>query len=219
VSKKVAVISFLWGEWPEDNPRLGAEYVRKLHSSVLRNTLTPFDWVNFGNLINSRAIPSEFSQYRWNLKKMFMFSEEAGLKGYEWVVALDLDLIVTGSLDFILKCRSTDLLTCRGAYLNQNPGGSVVAFDPNQQWTTEIAEYLRRNKKAVEELTRGSERKFYHILKDLGWLNIRYWQDLYPNTVLSYKVDGYQPGASIVRFHGKPRPHQVNEQWIKENWR
>jgi hypothetical protein len=41
------------------------------------------------------------------------------------------------------------------------------------------------------------------------------WQDLFPNQIVSYKVDcranGYAPeDARIVAFHGNPRPHEID---------
>jgi len=35
------------------------------------------------------------------------------------------------------------------------------------------------------------------------------WQDAMPGAVVSYKVHGRTPGARVVCFHGKPRPHEV----------
>lgn len=216
----VAVVSFLWGEWPEDRPELGVCYVRRLMESLYRHSTVPFDWFNFGDSMYGTPLPEEFRSLRWNLKKMFMFSEMAGLWQYEWVVAVDLDVVITGSIDFLLQHRSEDLVTCRGAYLNQNPGGSVVAFDPNELWVNKLLSFLMSNRKEVEAETRGSERKYYHKLQETDWGgDVSYWQDIYPGKILSYKVDGYQPGASLIRFHGKPRPHQVDEGWVKEYWR
>jgi hypothetical protein len=41
--------------------------------------------------------------------------------------------------------------------------------------------------------------------------------------VLSYKRHvrrkGLPANARIVSCHGKPRPHEINERWAKENWR
>lgn len=215
---KVAVVCFLWGSWPIDRPELGREYVRKLKSSVLRNSETPFDWYEFGDF--GTPLPKMFKGLRWNLKKMFMYSSESGLSDYEWVVALDLDMVISGNVDFLFQHRSRDLVTCCGAYNNGDPGGSIIGFDPSQLWTQALSSYLRYHKEGIESITRGSERKFYKLLSNIdNFLRIQYWQNLFPGKIVSYKVDGYLPEASIIRFHGKPRPHQVDERWIKENWR
>lgn len=215
---KVAVACFLWGQWPEDRPDLGREYARKLRRSVFRHSTTPYDWYEFGDY--GQPFTSEFKKYRWNLKKMFMFSKESELIDYDWVVALDLDLVIVGSVDFLLDHRSKDLVTCRGAYDSMKPGGSIIGFDPKQSWTSRVVDFLRGNRESVESSTRGSERRYYYMLTENRTLGkIQFWQDQYPDKIVSYKVDGYVPEASVVRFHGKPRPHQVDEFWVKEFWR
>jgi hypothetical protein len=35
------------------------------------------------------------------------------------------------------------------------------------------------------------------------------WQDVCPGRVVSYKVDGVKPGASVVIFHGAPKPRDL----------
>jgi len=216
--KNIAVGCFLWGEWPEDDPSLGREYVRKLKNSVDRNATAPYDWFEFGDY--GTPLTKEFRGYRWNLKKMFMFSEESGLRDYDWVVILDLDIVIIGNLDFLLEYQSSHLVTCRGAYQWQKPGGSIIGFDPKREWCENLVLFLRDHKTMVEKETRGSERKYYHMMSgDMIFGEIRYWQDLFPGKIVSYKVDGYVPEASVVRFHGKPRPHQVKEFWLEENWR
>ena len=43
-----------------------------------------------------------------------------------------------------------------------------------------------------------------------------------PQSVASFKVDNCEQapalGASIVAFHGKPKPHQINSGWVKDAW-
>lgn len=44
-----------------------------------------------------------------------------------------------------------------------------------------------------------------------------YWQDEYPGRLVSYKVhcrDGLPKDASLVCFHGKPRPTEIDEPWL-----
>ena len=44
------------------------------------------------------------------------------------------------------------------------------------------------------------------------------WQDKYPWEIVSYKRDilkqGFLGREQVVLFHGKPRPWDINEQWI-----
>ena len=44
------------------------------------------------------------------------------------------------------------------------------------------------------------------------------WQDKYPGEIISYKGDylkrGFEGGEKIVCFHGRPRPWDVEEEWL-----
>jgi len=230
---RVAVICFWWGQWPEDNPGLGKYYVNRLKESVARHTTIPYDFLvyvdgdkyrNVSLLNDMTVVPltKEFESYRWNLKKMNMFDISAALHTYAWVVALDLDIVITDSIDFLLAHRSNGLVTCRGAYTD-GIGGSIVGFSPRAFWTNFLVEYLHDNYAKVEKETQGSERKFYQKFfgDDVLTSMVTFWQDTYPGKVLSYKLDKYKNGAAIVRFHGRPRPHEVeqNYSWIQEHWK
>ena len=226
---KVAFICFLWGDWPGQG--LGMDYVNRLRNSLLRNASQTFDFICYVDHphkiralmdlgVEGRFIAFPECTYKWNLKKISMFRDAAELQRYEWVVALDLDLVISGSIDFLLSHRSPRLVTCRAAY-SEDIGGSVVGFNPKAFWTGPITEYLRQGYKDIEKVTGGSERKFYRKAVDLVVIpRAEYWQDRFPGKIRSYKVDGFRKDASIIRFHGDPRPHEVQPapDWIKECW-
>ena len=53
--------------------------------------------------------------------------------------------------------------------------------------------------------------------------NIRVWNDefnieSYKRMAMNGRVDPY-PEIDVVMFHGNPRPHQVNDTWVKKHWR
>lgn len=220
---KVAVIAFWYGEWPEDRPELGPEYIRRLRDSLLVHSTVPFDFrvfmdpeKYFGNDLEhicKFVLPSRFLDMRWNLRKISMFSCWAGLIDYEWVVALDLDLFVRGNIDFLFQHRSPAMMACMAAY-QKDIGGSIIAFDPAQRWCEDLTWWLLNHQEELEKITKGSERKFYRLAVEKGILpSVQYWQAQYPGKILSYKVDGIPcNGEAIVRFHGQPRPHHT-EVW------
>lgn len=219
---KVAVVCFWWGKWPEDNPKLGAEYVRRLRDSVFRYSTVPVDFKVFLDLekyfgndlehIGKYLIPSRFMDMRWNLKKISMFSNWAGLLEYEWVVCMDLDVVINSSIDFLLNHRSPALTTCMAAY-QKDIGGSVIGFQPSQMWCENLVWWLLNNQEDLEKRTKGSERKLYRMAVEKEVLpNVRYWQAEFPRSISSYKVDGFSKDVPLVRFHGEPRPHQT-EVW------
>jgi len=228
---KVAVICFLWGDWPDGNSVLAPLYVYRLLDGIARNSTLPFDfYVYVDNARYSKPgpivdlplhpIPAEYADLQWNLKKISMFSFEAGLREYSWVVALDLDLIIMGNIDFLLEQRSDRLITCRGAYKDA-PGGSIIGFNPNRYWSESITNYLLQNRYLIEATTKGSERYYYRRCVSCSLMpQPEYWQDLHPGKVASFKTDPWE-NASIVRFHGYPRPHEpevMAYHKLRQNW-
>lgn len=231
---KVAVICFWYGEWPEDRPELGSLYVQRLHNSVLRNSLIrPLDFIVFADREKYQSkgflkgmdvlpIPLEYEMLKWNLKKLLMFHPQSGLRKYDWVICLDLDMVILGSLDFLTNHRWCGLTACAGAYQPDQLGGSIIGFQPNSPWCGRLTNSLHIKRKWWESMTGGSERKFYRIFFGMDPEMTITWQGWFPGKILSYKTDGGpKGGCSIVRFHGRPRPHEVSEkcEWVKENWR
>ena len=41
----------------------------------------------------------------------------------------------------------------------------------------------------------------------------------YPSDWLQSYTHGYDMNAKIVVFHGTPKPHEVEDTWVKENWK
>jgi hypothetical protein len=172
--------------------------------------------------VDVRLLSSKYESMKWNLTKLFMFSKESGLQKYEWVICLDLDMVITGSVDFLLDHRWEGLITCSGAYQPDQLGGSIIGFRPGSPWCGRITQTLRDKPCWWEKMTAGSERKFYRIFFGMDPELVSTWQEQFPGKILSYKVDGKpKDDCSIIRFHGRPRPHEVANQldWMKENWR
>jgi hypothetical protein len=225
---RVAVVAFWWGGWPENRPDIGQEYVTRLKMAVEANTTEPHNFFIFTDHnkyfnwpadipVNSHLMSTRFWEAEWNLKKLSMFSKQAGLWYYDWVVALDLDIVIRGNIDFLLRHRSKELMTCRGAY-TEDIGGSIIGFDPHQLWCDDLVDWFDKNEPRITKATKGSERKCYRMaLAEKVLPSVKYWQWDYPGKILSYKVDGIKNGAPIVRFHGMPRPHQVKEVWNGKN--
>jgi lipopolysaccharide biosynthesis glycosyltransferase len=230
----ITFVAFWWGLWPKNNVGLGKIYVKRLFDSITRNIPNNLDhkFVLFtdqpdikleNNNIEIRKLDVPLD-LRWNLKKMFMYSEESGLSGS--VLCFDLDVVIVGSLSPLISkvhtMSSKLLLTCQGAYRRnkQRIGGSIIGFKTDPLLTELLWKTVLRDRKNIEETTRGSERLLYR--KTLTRQQVGLWERNSPGRVLSYKKDckeGLPKGASVVRFHGLPRPHEVQDEWLSEYWR
>lgn len=224
---ELSVVCMLWGNWGGGR---GINYVNRLYHGVKNNLSIPHRFICFADKYSDKlnphieVLPLAVPNWRWNLKKMILYKPNNGLTGR--VLALDLDILITGSLDDIVM-RDDWFITCRGAFAKKGEykvGGSVIGFDAgnfvlqSRLWQP----LLNGTRKKIESITQGSERKYFSMM--LG--DIVFWQDKLPGQILSYKVDIKRKGlnkkpkdARIIRFHGRPRPHEVkNEPIIKEYW-
>jgi hypothetical protein len=150
-----------------------------------------------------------------------MYSREAGLMGHQ-VLALDLDIIVVGSLDHIM---SYDGLFC--ARSKFKPGcqdqldGDIISFQACEETERMLWHSFMEDRERAEEWTRGRERWWYR--NAVGDKADR-WNLFAPGQVVSYKwharIQGHPPkNARIVSCHGRPRPHRLRERWAREHWR
>jgi len=153
-----------------------------------------------------------------------MYSEQAGLSGS--VLCFDLDVVIVGTLlplvNKVHKMSSKLILTCQGAYRRSQEriGGSIIGFKPDPILTELLWMPVLERGEEIGDATRGSERRFYR--KTLTRQQVGLWELNSRGVVLSYKVDckrGLPQGASVVRFHGSPRPHEVGDDWVLEHWR
>ena len=223
-NKQITIVSFLWHGDRWNNGHDGQQYVNTLYNMVERNLSLSFKFVLFSNLKIDRLKSGIYQRtfyppsMKGCLPRLWMYSPMAGLEGQ--VLALDLDVIITGSLDEM--CSYDGEFCVRSKFapgMAHKADGDIIGFKAGTRenfWKTFASAPMW-----AEKQTGGRERWFYRAndsCKDR-------WQDLYPGQIISYKRHvkrnkGRLPeGARIVSCHGRPRPHEINEQWAKDNWR
>lgn len=205
---------------------LPAKYVNNLFHGVERFASEPFDFFCFTNQeipglddrINIR--PFRMVTRMGVIPRLFMYSEESGLFGRQ-VLALDLDIIIVGSLKNIMGYRGP--FCARSKF---KPGsehkldGDVISFRAGPENCKRLWLDFIANQEWAEKMTLGRERYWYrHVIGD----EADRWDKYAPGQVLSYKrhVRGDEKAlkkASIVSCHGIPRPHELNTAWRKEYW-
>lgn len=198
----------------------GTEYVNKLYDQVTRNLPEGFPGsftcftddlsLTTNPAILRRHLPHEGLQGWWN--KLALFKPGLFPAG-DRVLYFDLDTIITGPLDALAQYHG-DFAILRDFY---RPGGlqsSVIAWEADTHanlWEAfELAQYPQTDP--------GGDQSFME--KHLHNPNIL--QNLFPGLFVSYKVHarlGIPKGASVVCFHGLPRPHEVETGWVPQIWK
>ena len=205
---------------------LAARYVNNLYHGVKRFASCPFEFICFTNeeLEVDEGIKLRYFPLLTKsgvLPRVYMFSKESGLFGRQ-VLCLDIDVVITGSLK---KLMDYDGLFCTRSKFK--PGeqhkldGDIMSFRAGREIEEMVWDPFVENIDSAEKMTKGRER--YWVRAKLGGIADR-WDKIDPDLVKSYKRHirgkGQKPeSASIISFHGKPRPHQAKDEWIKEYWK
>lgn len=195
----------------------GAEYVNKLYDMVIRNLSdkTQGRFICFTDSCNDynpdieiRKLPDFLSGW-WN--KLFLFKN--GLfKDGEQVFYIDLDTVIVSGLDEIFK-YSGDFAILRDFYRPLGYGSGVMSWKAGKFgyiWDS----YEAAGFPSVE----GGDQAFIEMMVKTADI----WQDMYPKCFVSYKADckfGLPKSAKIVCFHGEPRPHEVDDEWMQKMWK
>ena len=233
---KINHIHFICYKW---GTLYGPHYVNRLHAMVKRNSSSPFtfhcitdDGADLDATIQIHALPELGIEGIW--RKLMTFQRDfLGLEG-EYVVSLDLDIVIVDSLDFLLERPEIDF------YIGRNwarkagsarASGSVYRLKVGTHafiWDRFYAE----QKQSIDRY-HGKNR----LIGEQNWLdaNLPEFQFFPDGKVVSFKrhckARGYYilgpigkrfgwctsawgkatvpPDASIISFHGDPLPPDV----------
>jgi hypothetical protein len=209
------IVCVKWGDL------YSAEYVNILADMVLRNLSDniPLKFICFTDDpqgidadIDIRELPDGLSGW-WN--KLYLFKDGLFPEG-DRILYLDLDTVITGSLDDIIQYKGTFAIL-RDFYRPEGLQSSVMAWEAGR--LTELwSEYERKG--------------FPHIAGgDQAWIEMCFedwdfcpdiWQEKFPGFFNSYKVTCkkiFPKSTKLVVFHGEPRPHQVMDGWVPQVWK
>lgn len=229
------VVCLKWGT------KYGPEYVNRLFGAVKRNLTKDFTFncftenpADLSGDICIQPLPFKGIDSWWN--KLYLFSEEMPIKGQ--IFFIDLDTLITGNIDHLVDPEGFVVLRdfyserARGVSTT-DMGSGLMAWDTtNGQPYPEIwTKFIQNPTASVKSLRpHGDQRwiqKFVHDRK--------YWQDLFPKEVVSFKVHcnkGLPSDAKVVCYHGKPSiPESIKQTnrvphftippqaWVKDHWR
>lgn len=191
----------------------GADYCNLLYDMVTRNleagTAGSFevftdDPTGLHPSIVSRSLPDGLTGW---FTKLYLLKSGVFDEG-DRVLFFDLDVLITGPLDEIVKYDG-DFAILRDAYRPNGWQSAVMAWRAgalSHVWDTYEAA-------GCPEIPGGDQR---WIEQNQDRADIL--QDLFPEAFVSFKVsDGKIPAkADVVFFHGRPRPHEIKTGWVPD---
>jgi hypothetical protein len=192
-----------------------ASYVNKLESMVERHTTRVYRFICLTD--DHEGLKCTWSPIGTRLPgwwaKLVLFEPHVQLEGQR-VLYLDLDTIIVGNIDFLLDYVGSFAIL-RDFYRPLGWGSAIMAFQAG--FGQHIWEHFRTNPQRQMFSYHGDQE---YLQTEINSADL--WQDLYPDKIVSYKVHckdkGLPLGASVVCFHGVPRPHEVDDLWVQEEW-
>lgn len=186
------------------------DYVYRLRDSVARHCTADYSFVCLTNrrLKSTETIPLVKSWPGWWAKlELFRPGLFSGRVFY-----LDLDTMIVGDITDLVT-KKQDFAVLSDMYHGERMGSGIMAWNADLDFSHLYSDFSRER---IPEYT-GVKEKW----GDQGWIEQNLalpperLQSQFPGRIVSYKVDVRKQsrvpdGASIVCFHGKPRPHQIN---------
>ena len=186
------IVTLKTGNWYPEH-----DYVGAFHNSLKRHLTVPFEFA----CLTKSSLPSWWG-------KMDIF------KAGGPIIYSDLDMVICGNVDFLSEYQGE---FCARENPWQGAWCDAGLMSLSADACRHIAEAFF---KAPQDIMRQyrSDQEFIGALVPPADT----WQKLFPGKTSSFKADnltGGPEGASIVHFHGKPKPHQLtNLSWVKEHW-
>lgn len=201
-----------------------AKYVNAVARNIANNVTVPYTL----NVLtdNDKGFDPEFVHkvipFKHNFKGWWSKIElfRPGIFKGDRVFYLDLDTVVVGNIDDMVTWDVT-FAGIRDLYHHTFMQTGLLSWNP--QYNHQIYEnFLAVSAKVMNEYPEG----------DARWIrenvyNYDYLPDEFPNRIVSYKAHclnkdtgkvAIPPRASIICFHGKPRPHTITNPLITAHW-
>lgn len=199
----------------------GPEYVSRLQAAVARNLTVPHNFVCLTDRpgeVECQTLPIPMDLPGW-WGKVALFSKEI-IPGR--ILFFDLDTVIVGNIDDFAKYDGNLAVInpfqpragIASAVMNIGPDGRGDVWEKFSLNPDSAIQFCKTN--AVPNWNSGDQRWL-----ELNLFEYDYWQTLLPGRLFSYKYHcqtNLPINASIVCFHGTPRPHEATHTWLTKHW-
>ena len=197
------------------------DYVMKLRNMIKRNSTVPYDFICLTDLeIDPRVCKSiplvrEWAGW-WSKIELF----RPGLTDKQKIIYFDLDTLIVKNIDDILSYAHS--MTALRPWNRKNRQAGLSASGM-MAWRNDASNSFLFDQFKLENISnyRGGDQEYISKILMENGVETTFFQTAFSG-IYSYKRNcrkGLLSDARIVCFHGKPRPHEMNQKWVKENWR
>lgn len=191
----------------------GVEYVLRLKAEVEQHLTVPHRFVCMTDF-EIPGVECRHATFRGWWEKLRIF--EPGLfRGR--VMFLDLDTFILDNIDHIAAYDGRMAMPHDFFRGRRGLGPAVMLFDPS--WASFIYEEWAACGFPQTD-PRGDQGWMENLNQGRMYRDVEILQELFPRQFYSYKAhctSGIPPGAKVICFHGKPRPHEAPG-WVREHW-
>ena len=188
-------------------------HVRRLYRACQRKMVTNFRFVCLTNdTFQETDYKCKPLVHKWPgwWSKIELFRPDPDLWNGGRILYIDLDSLVVGNLDVLISTHRFKM--CRDFMGPSKFNSSVMCWDARDGWPIYEA-FLKETPRAAMTRLFGDQ----DFIGEKCPVEIHEFEREH---VLSYKVDCKArteppPGARVVTFHGKPKPENCDEGWIK----
>jgi hypothetical protein len=233
ISETVTVLCVRFGN------RYGREYVERLRNMVSRHLTIPYEFVCLTDDqhpidgVRSIVRPNEgYAKGWWH--KVHMFDPNLGIKGR--ILYFDLDVVIHNSVDKLIENYQTEFLGIRDFNRKFNPlwnilNSSIMSWPAGSH--SDIFTTFKSNPKQAQKL-HGDQDWIWNIAKSRitfwpeSWIQSYKWEirerneTIFQNGKRSFRTvkNPKIPDACCVCvFHGDPKPEEVQDPFVIDNWR
>jgi hypothetical protein len=138
---------------------------------------------------------------------------------------LDLDTVITGSLDEIVRPLSGSQLRCGLNWAASDLGScqsSMMYWEGNSaEVISESFDHSDAHWPPMETAwSKGhpqcGDQEWISYLRDTGQLKVEYFTAPELRSYKYHCLGGLPPDTRVVAFHGRPKPAEVSDGWVKE---
>jgi hypothetical protein len=223
--------------WDGNNNYYSIDYINKLYNSVKRHSTISLDFVLYigpdasnSGLLDKLIVGVKVFQtglkYWWS--GMMFWMKNPPLVETETLLYMDLDQVIVGNIDDLVNypsdhCYMKDYPASMCPKGKENDGNATVSLIRNGVGHAVWEEYDSKGRPEWNPLNPPHHRLF--PLAAQGIMNSsKIPHDVFPEEwIPSYKwnviKNGLHKDCKTVSFHGRPKPHECEAQWIKDNWK
>jgi len=209
------------------------EYVQNLYNMVERNLTVPYEFYCFTDHVNLfdqvygkihyKPLPRYDMQGWWN--KLQLFHPESGLKGVN--LYFDLDVIILKNINCFANWQDDNTFGITNDFTGEEGFNSSIMKWNNINASTIIWENYFKDRPKWRKVN-GDQDVITDLIKNQPilkpfpneWTFSYKWysrtKPRFHKTEWTFEQD---LDAKVAVFHGKPDPHESNQEWVKKHWR